>query len=642
MRHLRTHAEASPDLKAFAFPVGRSTSASSGPKAPFAFKDFTFRALDERTDALAHGLTSIGLRRGMKTVLMLKPGEDLFLVLIAMFKVGAIPVIVDPGMGLSRMLHCYRTTGAEAFIGLPIAHLVRKLSRRAFATIEVSVTSGTFGGHALDSLYLTDRGPYPLPDVSPDDLLMLSFTTGSTGPAKGVESTHRMVDAMLAEIVSLYGFRPGDVGLVTLPLFVLVDLLAGCTSVLAPMDPTRPAKVDPDDLLDTIETFGVRHMFASPALLHRIGPSATAKPARVASLRTVVSGGAPASFAVLSALQKALHDEANLHTTYGATEVLPITSIAFAALKDSMKGSAEGHGVCVGKPMERLALRLITLSDEPIPRWHDGLEVPHGGIGEVTVSGPMVSTRYHENPDGNALHKIADEGRVWHRTGDVGWLDAEGRLWLCGRKRQRVHTQKGPLHTFKCEAILDAHPEVYRSALVGVGPRGNERPFMCIERIPRHATSPTDEALLTELRALAARHPETRNIEDLLIHPGFPVDIRHNAKIQREELAVWAGAKKDLIAIPRAPLAVLAIPLLGWLYLVLALFFWPLPHEALTIAWWVILFLHFVVHPLQILKGLPVGHRVAQSTATIAWMTTVFGATYWRPLIRANAQELRR
>lgn len=627
-RHLRAHALTSPDRPALVYPVRDTT--------PPRFDELAYAELDRRTDQLAHGLSELGLRRGMKTVLMLRPTEELFIVLLALFKIGAVPVVVDPGMGLSRMLHCYGTVGAEAFIGLPVAHALRILRPGFFSSIRINVSDGWFGGRRLGGLYLTDRGPFELPEVGAQDLLMINFTTGSTGPAKGVEYTHGMIDSLSRAMRAVFPMADGEVGLITLPLFAVVDLFLGCTAVLAPMDPTRPADVDPEAILQTIERFGVGHMFASPALLKRIAPEVGARRAQLRSLRTVVCGGAAASLDLLRSIADALPPTAALHTTYGATEALPISTIAVDELEAGcLEQTRAGRGVCVGRPVEGLDLRLIELDDADIPEWSDSLRVPTGQIGEITLCGPTVSRRYQNAEAANRAHKIRAGDAVFHRTGDVGWLDGGGRLWLCGRKVQIVWTAGGPLFTLQWEAVFNAHPAVARSALVGVGPKGSQIPVICVELAPQRVL---DETLRGELLEVGRAHGFSP--AHLIAHPSFPVDIRHNAKIGREALAVWAGARLDLIRVRGAEVWLLAIPLAGWLYLLLGLL-WPLPNVAAVALWWVVLFLHAVVHPLQILIGLPVARRVGHSTAHIVVMTTIFGATYWRPLRRVNAEELR-
>jgi acyl-CoA synthetase (AMP-forming)/AMP-acid ligase II len=186
-------------------------------------------------------------------------------------------------------------------------------------------------------------------------------------------------------------------------------------------------------------------------------------------------------------------------------------------------------------------LAVIEITDEPIPTWSDDLRVPTGTIGELVVWGPNVSRAYWGRPEADRMAKIqGGKEEIRHRMGDVGYLDPEGRVWFCGRKAQRVLTSSGTLFTVPCEGIFDAHPRVYRSALVGVGKAPDQRPVLCVEV---EAGAGKSEALKREILQLGAVHAQTREIKDLLFHPSFPVDVRHNAKIGRERLARWAGKR---------------------------------------------------------------------------------------------------
>ncbi|HEX4591580.1 MAG TPA: peptide synthase, partial [Gemmataceae bacterium] len=164
-------------------------------------------------------------------------------------------------------------------------------------------------------------------------------------------------------------------------------------------------------------------------------------------------------------------------------------------------------------------------------------------IGEITVTGPFVTKAYHARPEATKLAKIIDkEGRVWHRMGDVGYVDDRGRLWFCGRKAHRVTTATGTLYTIPVEAVFNTHPAVYRTALVGIGPAGKQTPVLCIE-LERDARKTDRTQLTRELLEIGAKHDHTRGIRFISFHPGFPVDVRHNAKVFREKLAVWAAKR---------------------------------------------------------------------------------------------------
>jgi acyl-CoA synthetase (AMP-forming)/AMP-acid ligase II len=230
-----------------------------------------------------------------------------------------------------------------------------------------------------------------------------------------------------------------------------------------------------------------------------------------------------------------------IFTPYGATEALPVCSIGSREILAETRAITDaGGGICVGRPVEGVRLEVIRISDEPIAVWDDSLRVPPGQIGELVVQGEQVTRGYYNRPKADSLAKIADPGGgFFHRMGVLGGIDEAGRVWFCGRKSHRVETADGPLYTIPCEAVFNTHPAVFRTALVGVGARGEERPVLCVElekgaRVDR-------ETVRQELLAIAKGFIHTQPITAILFHPRFPVDIRHNAKIFREKLARWAA-----------------------------------------------------------------------------------------------------
>lgn len=637
---LERHARDFPDKAALVHPDG-----AAGPDGRPHYRTVSYGELQETVEELAHGLARAGITRGTRTILMAPPGPELFALLFALFRTGAVPVIVDPGMGLRRMLHCYRTVGAEAFIGPPLAHLVRLLGRRTFADVRVPVTLGRNrlgGGHTLTRLRAAP-GPRSAPAaVGPDDLLMIGFTTGSTGPAKGVEYTHRTALSIARQIETAHGRTRADTSLVTLPFYGVLDLVYGSTVVLAPLHPGKVAKADPALITDALDRFAVTTMFASPALLRGLAEHLTARPHPLPALRCVVSGGAPVPAAVVGALRTVLDAEARVHVTYGATEALPIASIESAEiLGEARKRSMEGAGTCVGPPVPGILLRIAPVTDGPLGPAVPGRGLPEGQVGEILVAGGSVSPRYHGAPRPDPLHKVHEplsDGteRVWHRTGDLGRLDAEGRLWFCGRKTQQVRTTHRDLHTVRCEGVFNAHPLVRRSALVGVGPAGRQHPVVCVETV--EGAQPEDwDRLTAELRALAGAHSATVGLQEFLRHPDFPVDIRHNAKIGREELARWAERRLA----PAAPLfsragAARLVPLAGWAYLLAGAAWTAVPGApdipALRWLWWADAALSTVGHAAQLPFALPRGRTAGHGPAATVARTMLYGATWWRAL----------
>ncbi|TRO83787.1 fatty acid CoA ligase family protein [Trichloromonas acetexigens] len=523
------------------FPQGKDR------RARVAYTHYTFAQLDRESNRIACGLEAVGIRRGTRTVLMVPPSLDFFALTFALFKVGAVPVLVDPGMGVKNLKACLAEAEPEAFIGIAKAHVARQLFGWSKESLRILLTVGRrlgWGGKSLADFdaYPTD---YAMAATAPEETAAILFTSGSTGVPKGAIYSHGNFLAQVEMLRSLYGIEPGEIDLPTFPLFALFAPALGMTSVIPDMDFTRPGSVDPRKIVAAIESFGVTGMFGSPALINRVGRYGQAQGTRLPSLRRVISAGAPVPAQVLERFAGMLDDTARIHTPYGATEALPVCSIDHREILDRTRAlTDQGRGVCVGRPVPGIAVEVIAIDDGPIAGWDESLKVADGVIGEIVVKGPQVTTAYVNRPESTDLAKIADpEGGFYHRMGDLGYRDAEGRLWFCGRKAHRVVTQDATLFTIPCEAIFNTHPQVFRSALVGIGEQGQQRPVICIE-LEKGVTKSEHPRLRRELLELGARHELTAGIRDLLFHPAFPVDIRHNAKIFREKLAVWAQEQR--------------------------------------------------------------------------------------------------
>jgi acyl-CoA synthetase (AMP-forming)/AMP-acid ligase II len=262
------------------------------------------------------------------------------------------------------------------------------------------------------------------------------------------------------------------------------------------------------------------------------------------TITRATSAGAPVPPETVARIRALLPEHAQFWTPYGATECLPVAVIEGRELQDTRGATEAGAGTCVGRVVPPNQVRIIAITDAPIPEWSGVRELPVGEVGEITVVGPTTTDSYFNRPQATAAAKIrevlGDGGeRIVHRMGDVGLFDAQGRLWFCGRKTQRVETAQGPLYTEQVEPVFNTVAGVRRTALVGVGAPGSQVPVLCYEVLPG-ADAVRVEA---QLRALAAAQQTLAGIATFLRHPGFPVDIRHNAKIGREKLAVWAAQK---------------------------------------------------------------------------------------------------
>ncbi|MCP3952141.1 MAG: AMP-binding protein, partial [Desulfobacterales bacterium] len=513
--YLREMATQRPYKRAVVAPVGRDKNGR------VTYTQLNFQQLDRESDRIARGLNGAGIKRGIRTILMVKPSLEFFVLTFALFKVGAVPVVVDPGMGIKRMLSCFQECSPQAFIGIPLAHVVRTLYPKFFKAVNIWVTVGRrwfWGGLTFDQLREKPWEPFDTADTTRDEIAAILFTTGSTGPAKGAIYTHGNFDAQIRHIQAHFDIGPDEIDLPTFPLFALFDPALGMTAIIPDMDPTKPARVDPQKIIGPIKNHGVTNMFASPALLNRVGSYGKVNGVQLPSLRRVVSAGAPVAPANIEQFSTMLGEHAQIHTPYGATEAVPIISIASREILSETRARSEsGFGTCVGYPLENLDIQIIHISDDPIDKWQTALPVPDGEIGEIVVKGAHVTRGYYNNPKADALAKIIDtkNGGFWHRMGDLGWRDKKGRIWFCGRKNHRVETVDGPLYSIPCEAIFNNHPAVFRSALVGVGETPGQEPVMCIELQP-DLQSPDKKQIENELLDMAQGTELTKEIHIIL------------------------------------------------------------------------------------------------------------------------------
>jgi len=507
----------------------------------------TFRQLNEECDRYAWGLSRLGVGRGTRTLLMVKPGGDFFSLTFALFKLGAVPVLIDPGMGKANLLSCIEEVSPVAFIAIPVAHAARVFFPRAFRSVKMAVTVGRrwfWGGPTLARIREAIWREFPCAPTRANDTAAILFTSGSTGAPKGVVYEHGMFAAQVRELRAFYGIQEGEVDLAPFPLFALFSVAMGVTVVIPDLDPTRPAQVDPATFVAAIRQHGVTQSFGSPAIWGRVGQYCVERQLTLPSLRRVLMAGAPVSPTVLERVHHILSDSAEAHTPYGATEALPVSSItAREVLRETAALTRAGQGTCVGRPFPGITLQVIRITDEVIPAWDDPLVLPRGQIGELVVKGPVVTREYFRRERDTTHAKIKDGDAWWHRMGDVGYLDEHGRAWYCGRTADRVQTASDTLFTDPCEAVFNQHPDVFRSALVGIGPAGHQRPVIVIEPHPGKFPATADEATLfrDELLRKGAAYPVTARISTVLFHQAFPVDVRHNVKIARDKLALWAA-----------------------------------------------------------------------------------------------------
>lgn len=566
---------------AIATPNALAVAVQKSHRGKLNYQEIDFFSLHQRSDEIAYALNAYGLKSGMKAVLMVTPSIDFFALTFALFKAGIVPILVDPGMGIKNLKQCFVESAPDAFIGIPKAHIARalfgwgKTSVKKLLTVTeansgagANVFASLIGGMSLTKLLTRypmkntaitkGSSSFDMVKLSDDAMSAILFTSGSTGTPKGVVYSHKMFEAQITALKDDYAIKPGERDLATFPLFSLFGPALGMASIVPDMDASKPIKANPAFIFAAIEKYQCTNLFANPALIEVLGQAGTNNKAvvKLNSLKRVISAGAPATLTSIERFTQLLSDNVPVLTSYGATESLPLTKIASVDLLATSHITDNGGGICVGTPVNGVEVSIIDINDNDIETWHDNLALPANTIGEIVVKGDMVSHQYYNRASATAQAKILDAGAndadstgqvVRHRMGDLGYLDESGLLWMCGRKAHRVETDKKVLFSIPCERIFNTHNSVKRTALVGVKINHKSVPLLCVELTDEAKNNKDfDEAILfSALKVSALAHKQTSAISHFLIHENFPVDIRHNAKIFREKLAVWAQDELD-------------------------------------------------------------------------------------------------
>ena len=537
---LEEMAERAPFQPAIIFPAGRDKQGRAK------FTQLSFQQLNDLCNSYAHGLSKYGITQGTRTLMMVKPGVELIAVTFALLKIGAAPVLIDPGMGRKAFLQCVAETEPTAMIGIPAAHIMRAIFPKAFNNVTLFVTAGKrlfWGGKTLAELRSSSRKSFPIAPTTLEDEAAVAFTSGGTGIPKGVVYLHGIFKKQVEIMRTEMGVEEGEVHLAVMYIFALFNPALGVTSVIPDMDPRKTAEVNPAYLVESIQTHGVTMSLGSPLIWKILGDYCLEQNISLPSLKHIFMFGAAVMPEVVENFAKVML-QGKIYTPYGATEALPLTMIdGKEILQETGAKTYEGAGVCVGKPIGGLQARIIPISDEPIPEWDESLTLPGGELGEIIVKGDVVTHLYLNRPQKTAEAKIYDKEGLWHRMGDLGYIDGQGRIWVCGRKSHRVETPQGLMLPVQCEAVFNKHTNVKRSALIGLGEYGQQRPVIIIEALPEKMpqTAAEQEVFANSLLELGKQYEQTRQIQDVLFHPSFPVDVRHNTKIDRLALAKWAA-----------------------------------------------------------------------------------------------------
>ncbi|MDR0728403.1 MAG: AMP-binding protein [Puniceicoccales bacterium] len=502
----------------------------------------TFRDLHEEVEGLMRLLREhFHLSKRHRVLLAVRPGHELITGAFALLRLGAIPIIIDAGMGLRRFLSCARKARPDFILGAGRLRwafgFLRSFEPRPRA---IWLTRGFI--RSWRRCTASSESPFrrsPGVSVHPNDLAAILFTSGSTGTAKGVRYSHRHLSAQLEALRHNYPLSEDDVDLPLLPIFSLFNPLIGRTSVLPEMDATKPSRLRAKKIIGAIRQHRVTSSFGAPVLWRKIALYGYRHGIQLPDIRFLFLAGVSCDVPTLELLRRVV-PQVEIHTPYGATEALPITDICGDELLSRWKVFQEnGSGTCVGQPITGAQVRIIRVTEEAIPRWEPALELATGHVGEIIVGGPMVTESYDGEPEKTWLAKIQDGHKLWHRMGDLGFLDQQDRLWFCGRLAERVLVGDEIFYPDCTEPFFLKHPLVARCALIGLRRRGLTLPAIVVQPKLGHYPLWTYQKnrFIGELREIAQRYEKTRRIQHFFFRKKLPVDVRHNAKIHRLALA---------------------------------------------------------------------------------------------------------
>lgn len=479
----------------------------------------TFAELEAEVARASAWWRGRGLRHGQAVLVFVPMSAELYVSLLALFRIGAVALFLDPSAGREHLERCCARWRPDALLAIPKAHLLR-LRSRALRAIPLKVTTGGWIPGAVRLLSGRAGATAAGDEVRPGDPALVTFTSGSTGVPKGAVRTHGFLLAQHEALAPSIELEPGDVDLATLPVFTLANLAAGATTVLPDADLRRPGAVDAGRLWEQIGRAGVNRITASPAFFERLIAEGRRRKQSLPGLRKLHTGGAPVFPRLLDALRE-LAPNAKVVAVYGSTEAEPIAHVETGGIgPEDFLAMRAGRGLLAGEPVPGLRLRVIRDAwgkplGEPDAAGWENMSLPPGQTGEIVVAGDHVLKGYLGGV-GDEETKFRVAGETWHRTGDAGSLDERGRLWLAGRCAARIDDGRGSLYPFGVECVAMTFPQVRRAACVGA----EGRRLLAVE-------AGGDAALAAELSAATA----WAHVDAVLFLDAMPVDGRHNAKI---------------------------------------------------------------------------------------------------------------
>ncbi|MBF0236152.1 MAG: AMP-binding protein [SAR324 cluster bacterium] len=490
------------------------------------YETATFGEMYRKVGNYQEGFRKLGLKDKDRVIILFRPGVDFYAIVLALLSGGQVPLFIEAGMGFKRIYQALEDSKAVAVISMEEILKYRFLLPVLLKMKLFSIDSTGFLVRSVNHLYVENAPPLTIVPRKPTDYAIITFTSGSTGRPKAADRNHGSLLEQHHAIKANWTSDSDDVDMTCFPVFVLHNMSCGITSVLPAIDLTKPAEVSPPVVLSQTREWGVTRMSGAPAYVSKIINYLREEHITIPSLRGIACGGAPVPRELCKTIVETL-PHAESAVVYGSTEAEPVAHVHMSEIAES-----EGEGFLVGKPVALIELEIVTIPDE-LPRVDERGLVPYrvktGEPGEIVVKGRHVLREYIDNPRANRENKIqTPDGNIWHRTGDVGYQDAQGRIWLLGRRSDMVLHHGKQLFPFKIEIMVNALEGIRQSALVQHPDRS--RGILFVELKPGASSI----SLQTKLNERVLREKilglEIRVLDQL------PMDGRHNSKVDRPKL----------------------------------------------------------------------------------------------------------
>jgi acyl-CoA synthetase (AMP-forming)/AMP-acid ligase II len=477
-------------------------------------KQITFFELERQVKHTANYFLKKGIQRGDRILVFVPMCIDLYRIVLALFKIGAAAVFLDEWVSKKRMEECCKVAQCKAFIGIPKARLLSLFSSELR---KIPIHLGT--------KYISGiKNNLRKASVQSGETALITFTTGSTGIPKAANRTHGFLREQFKVLVEKINPQPGEVSIPALPVVLLINLGAGCTSLITDFKAGKPELMDANKILNQINFYKVRTIVASPFFIKELAKRAIIETIKLPTLKKVFTGGAPV-FPSEAKIYKQAFPVTDIEIVYGSTEAEPISSINVETL---IEEHSLTNGLNVGKPDRNAQVKIIQLYDGNIECADEiafqKLVLPEGVIGEIVVSGPHVLDAYFNNETALKRNKIFVESQCWHRTGDSGFT-VDGNLFLTGRCNALILWDNKIISPFLYEGYFQTIPGIEMGTLL----KKENGIIAVIETTPK-----------ANKKEILARF---KNLKDSLVPfatiewiSKMPSDPRHHSKIDYEKL----------------------------------------------------------------------------------------------------------